>query len=180
MPTLEQTRTLRVLSETRDALKAGQDRLVVDDIAAGAAIADALDILDDAIVAEYRAQPSTPAGEAPYSPVIRETMLEAVKDAWEELNRVSDLLFEFDGETSHGTVSAHLADLFDRLRAGGVRDTQRLDWWFERGLTDSVCEGSVDLWWADEINGNVVERVTHGTSVRDALDKAMRGEYEPG
>ena len=56
MPTLEQTRTLRVLSETRDAVKAGKDRLAVDAIAAGAAIADALDILDDAIVAELRAQ----------------------------------------------------------------------------------------------------------------------------
>lgn len=56
MPTLEQTQTLRVLSETRDAVKAGKDRLAVDAIAAGAAIADALDVLDDAIVAELRAQ----------------------------------------------------------------------------------------------------------------------------
>lgn len=57
-------------------------------------------------------------------------------------------------------------------------DTARLDWWFARGLNDSVCDGSVDLWWADEQDGDSVERVTHGTSVRDALDKAMRGVYD--
>lgn len=56
-------------------------------------------------------------------------------------------------------------------------DTQRLDWWFANGLNDSVCPGSVDLWWAD---GEAEEtRVTHGTSVRGALDKAMRGIYHP-
>jgi hypothetical protein len=57
-------------------------------------------------------------------------------------------------------------------------DTERLDWWFERGMDDSVCEGSVDLWWADEQDGDAVVRVTHGTSVRDVLDKAMRGIYD--
>lgn len=56
-------------------------------------------------------------------------------------------------------------------------DTQRLDWWFAHGMEDSVCEGSVDLWWIDE--DSEVERVTHGVSVRDALDKAMRGIHEP-
>lgn len=57
-------------------------------------------------------------------------------------------------------------------------DTERLDWWFAHGLTDSVCEGSVDLWRADEQDGDAVECVTHGTTVRDALDKAMRGIYD--
>lgn len=55
-------------------------------------------------------------------------------------------------------------------------DTQRLDWWFAHGLQDSVCDGSVDLWWADD--EAEMERVTHGTSVRDAIDKAMRGVYD--
>lgn len=57
-------------------------------------------------------------------------------------------------------------------------DTQRLNWWFSRGVDDSVCPGSVDLWWADEQDGDAVTRVTHGTSVRNALDKAMNGIYE--
>jgi hypothetical protein len=75
------------------------------------------------------------------------------------------------------------ADLHRRARAGDTavaalaEETARLDWWFRNGLTDSVCEGSVDLWWADD--QHEVERVTHGVSVRDALDKAMRGIHEP-
>lgn len=60
-----------------------------------------------------------------------------------------------------------------------LADSARLDWWFANGLKDSVCEGSVDLWWADEQDGDAVERVTHGTSVRNAMDKAMRGIYDP-
>lgn len=59
-----------------------------------------------------------------------------------------------------------------------VSDTERLDWWFANGLSDSVCEGSVDIWWATEIDGDATEVVTHGTSIRDALDKAMRGEHD--
>jgi len=55
-------------------------------------------------------------------------------------------------------------------------DTERLEWWFAHGLTDSVCDGSVDLWWAD--GEAEVERVTHGTSIRDALDNAMRGIHD--
>ena len=62
--------------------------------------------------------------------------------------------------------------------AAGFTDTQRFDWWFARGLQDSVCEGSVDLWWSDEEDGDAVERVTHGTNIRHAMDRAMRGEYD--
>lgn len=66
--------------------------------------------------------------------------------------------------------------------AGGVEttptDTERLDWWFANGLDDSVCEGSVDLWWATEKNGDATTVVTHGTSLRDALDKAMQGIHD--
>jgi hypothetical protein len=57
-------------------------------------------------------------------------------------------------------------------------DTQRLEWWFSHGMDDSVCPGSVDLWWATEIDGDAATVVTHGTSLRDALDMAMRGIYE--
>jgi len=70
-------------------------------------------------------------------------------------------------------AEAVLADL-----AGSQRDTERLEWWFARGMDDSVCEGSVDLWWATEINGAATTVVTHGTSLRDALDMAMNGIFE--
>lgn len=59
------------------------------------------------------------------------------------------------------------------VRAKQAEDAARLDWWFAHGLDDSVCEGSVYLWWADD--EAMATRVTHGTTVRDAIDKAMRG-----
>lgn len=66
----------------------------------------------------------------------------------------------------------------ERSLASLLEDSERLDWWFSHGMEDSVCEGSVDLWWATEINGDATTVVTHGTSLRDAMDRAMRGEYE--
>ncbi|HEX6464275.1 MAG TPA: hypothetical protein VFZ98_07480 [Vicinamibacterales bacterium] len=54
MTILDHTRALRVFTETRDRLRANQERLLVENVEAGQAVADAIDVLDDAIVQELR------------------------------------------------------------------------------------------------------------------------------
>lgn len=78
--------------------------------------------------------------------------------------------------TDNSAVIATLQAEVERL-AGALREERaRLDWWFAYGLEESVCDGSVDLWWVGKDSDR--ELVTHGTELRATIDSAMRGEYD--
>jgi hypothetical protein len=87
---------------------------------------------------------------------------------------------EYDATTGRMYLTCSVGELAQRavIALADQTDTQRLDWWFAHGMDDSVCEGSVDLWWATEVNGDAATVVTHGTSVRDTIDKAMQGIHD--